>query len=34
MGKAARRDACDRFDLRRQVDAVRETYRAVLEMAS
>ena len=34
MGKAARRDACDRFDLRRQVDAVRETYRAVLEVAS
>ena len=34
MGEAARRDACDRFDLRRQVDAVRETYRAVLEVAS
>jgi glycosyltransferase involved in cell wall biosynthesis len=34
MGEAARRDACERFDLRRQVASVRQTYRAVLEAAS
>jgi glycosyltransferase involved in cell wall biosynthesis len=34
MGEAARRDACERFDLRRQVATVRETYRAALEAGS
>jgi glycosyltransferase involved in cell wall biosynthesis len=31
MGCAARRDACERFDLRRQVERVLETYRSLLE---
>ncbi len=31
MSEAARRDACDRFDLRKQVETVRATYRSALE---
>lgn len=31
MGDAGRRDACERFDLRRQVEGVAATYRSVLE---
>jgi glycosyltransferase involved in cell wall biosynthesis len=34
MGEAARRDACERFDLQRQVATVRDGYRAALQVAS
>jgi glycosyltransferase involved in cell wall biosynthesis len=34
MGRAARRDACERFDLRRQVERVQQTYASALGRAA